>query len=99
MTIRVELNPETEARLKAEARARPTSKVFRGKASSITRQPCCSRGVAQTFGGVSGVQVHDARLVAAMRVHGVKSILTFNDRDFTRYTDIDAVHPRSVSLA
>jgi hypothetical protein len=27
---------------------------------------------------VSGTQVHDARLVAAMTVHGVKRILTFN---------------------
>jgi predicted nucleic acid-binding protein len=44
---------------------------------------------------VSGVQVHDARLVAAMRVHGVKQILTFNDRDFARYRDIEAVHPRT----
>jgi predicted nucleic acid-binding protein len=44
------------------------------------------------------VQVHDARLVAAMRVHGVKRILTFNDKDFARYTDIEAEHPRSVSL-
>jgi predicted nucleic acid-binding protein len=48
--------------------------------------------------GVSGVPVHDARLVAAMRVHGVKCILTFNDKDFTRYADIEAVHPRGVSL-
>src|SRR6266566_2492907 len=43
--------------------------------------------------GVSGVQVHDARLAAAMRVHGVKRILTFNDRDFSRYRDIEAVQP------
>lgn len=35
--------------------------------------------------GVSGVQVHDARLVASMTVHGVKKILTFNQRDFARY--------------
>lgn len=48
--------------------------------------------------GVSGVQVHDARLVAAMRVHSVKRILTFNDRDFVRYTDIEAVHPRAGHL-
>ncbi|MBI4670946.1 MAG: type II toxin-antitoxin system VapC family toxin [Chloroflexi bacterium] len=34
---------------------------------------------------VSGVQVHDARLVAAMRVHGVSHILTFNGKDFARY--------------
>jgi predicted nucleic acid-binding protein len=49
--------------------------------------------------GVSGVQVHDARLVAAMRVHGVKHILTFNGKDFARYDDIEALHPRSISLA
>ncbi len=47
---------------------------------------------------VSGVQVHDARLVASMHVHGVKRILTFNTRDFSRYTDIEAIHPRNVSL-
>ena len=47
---------------------------------------------------VSGVQVHDARLVAAMREHGVKRILTFNVKDFSRYTDIEAVHPLSVSF-
>jgi predicted nucleic acid-binding protein len=46
--------------------------------------------------GVSGVQVHDARLVAAMRVHGLKHILTFNDKDFARYTEIQAVHPRAI---
>jgi predicted nucleic acid-binding protein len=45
---------------------------------------------------VSGVQVHDARLVAAMRVHGLKHILTFNDKDFARYTDIQAVYPRAI---
>jgi predicted nucleic acid-binding protein len=46
---------------------------------------------------VSGVQVHDARLVAAMRVQDVRRILTFNDKDFARYPDIEALHPRSVS--
>jgi predicted nucleic acid-binding protein len=48
--------------------------------------------------GISGVQVHDARLVAAMRIHGVQRILTFNDKDFTRYSNIQAVHPRNISL-
>jgi predicted nucleic acid-binding protein len=47
---------------------------------------------------VSGVQVHDARLAAAMRVHGIKHILTFDDKDFARYADIEAVHPRTISL-
>lgn len=49
--------------------------------------------------GISGARVHDARLVAAMHVHGVKRILTFNGRDFARYVDIEAVHPRGVSPA
>lgn len=34
---------------------------------------------------VSGVQVHDARLVAAMRFHGITHILTMNTKDFKRY--------------
>jgi len=45
---------------------------------------------------VSGVQVHDARLVAAMRVHGIRRILTFNEKDFARYPDIEALHPRAI---
>jgi predicted nucleic acid-binding protein len=48
---------------------------------------------------VSGVQVHDARLVAAMRVHGVGTILTFNDRDFARYPEIAAIHPQTLASA
>jgi len=48
---------------------------------------------------VSGAHVHDARLVAAMRVHGVRRILTFNQKDFARYPDIEAIHPRAVSAA
>ncbi len=38
--------------------------------------------------GVSGKQVHDARLVAYMRVYGVTHILTFNGGDFQRYTTL-----------
>lgn len=45
---------------------------------------------------VSGVQVHDARLVAAMRVHGVRHILTLNVPDFSRYSGITVAHPSSV---
>src|SRR5271156_2303944 len=35
--------------------------------------------------GVSGVQVHDARLAAAMYTHGISHILTFNASDFSRF--------------
>jgi predicted nucleic acid-binding protein len=49
-----------------------------------------------TTHGVIGNQVYDARLVAAMRVHGVGRILTFNTADFARY-EIDVLHPSAVS--
>jgi predicted nucleic acid-binding protein len=48
---------------------------------------------------VSGAQVHDARLVAAMRVHGITHLLTLNKTDFLRYRDITAVHPGEFSAA
>ena len=44
---------------------------------------------------VSGVQVHDARMAAAMKVHAVSHLLTLNPDDFRRYEHIIAVHPRS----
>ena len=46
--------------------------------------------------GVRGVQVHDAHLVAVMRVHGLSPILTLNPRDFARYGGITPVHPDEV---
>ena len=46
--------------------------------------------------GVLGTQVHDANLVAAMKGHGLKYLLTLNIHDFSRYTDITAVHPTQV---
>lgn len=46
---------------------------------------------------VMGVQVHDARLVAAMTVHGVTHILTLNVKDFSRYQGITALAPEDVT--
>ena len=54
--------------------------------------------------GVSGKQVHDARLVAFMLVYGVTHILTFNDSDFRRFESLPTqigggiivVHPSAV---
>jgi predicted nucleic acid-binding protein len=43
--------------------------------------------------GVRGRQVHDARLVAAMRVHGLSNLLTLNRSDFVRYGGIIVVDP------
>ena len=42
---------------------------------------------------VLGVRVHDARIVAAMNVHGVKDIVTFNVDDYLRYPRIRVLHP------
>jgi predicted nucleic acid-binding protein len=49
--------------------------------------------------GVSGVQVHDARLVAVMQAHGLTHLLTFNTDDFIRYPGIEVVHPRDLVIA
>ncbi|MBW3624738.1 MAG: PIN domain-containing protein [Armatimonadetes bacterium] len=49
--------------------------------------------------GVSGKQVHDARLVAVMKAHGVTHLLTFNVSDFTRFPGITAVHPQEIVAA
>lgn len=45
---------------------------------------------------VSGKNSHDARLVSAMKVHGIGKILTFNVQDFNRYKDIEVMHPDSL---
>ncbi len=45
---------------------------------------------------VSGVQVHDARLVAAMHVHRIGNLLTLNVQDFRRYGDIVVVSPQDL---
>jgi predicted nucleic acid-binding protein len=42
---------------------------------------------------VTGVKVHDARLVAAMNAHGISRILTFNGQDFERYPGIEILTP------
>jgi predicted nucleic acid-binding protein len=45
---------------------------------------------------VVGKNAHDARLVAAMIVHGIERILTFNNTHFQRYQEIDVISPDQV---
>ena len=45
---------------------------------------------------VLGVQVHDARLAAAMHVHHVTHILTLNVMDFERFSGLTALHPNTI---
>lgn len=46
---------------------------------------------------VSGVQVHDARLAAVMKTHGIARIVTFNVTDFARFPEIEAIHPEKIA--
>ncbi len=45
---------------------------------------------------VAGKQAHDARLVAAMRVHNLSHLLTFNTSDFHRFPFITAINPKDI---
>jgi predicted nucleic acid-binding protein len=45
---------------------------------------------------VLGKQVYDARLVAAMKVHKLTNLLTFDTSDFKRFTSITASSPRAI---
>jgi predicted nucleic acid-binding protein len=41
-------------------------------------------------------KVHDTRLAAVANVYGVRSILTFNARDFVRFDHLAILHPSDV---
>ena len=46
--------------------------------------------------GVTGVAVHDARLVSVMLSYSVSDIFTLNERDFRRYRGITTLTPGGV---
>ena len=46
---------------------------------------------------VLGKQAHDARFVAAMNVHKLTHLLTFNTTDFKRFTGITVISPTDVN--
>ncbi len=67
--------------------------------SALPEQPLYSSWRALVTGySVKGKQGHDARLVAAMKVHGLTHILTFNGSDFHRYAPegIVVVDPQTI---
>jgi len=45
---------------------------------------------------VIGKPAHDARLIAAMQVHGLTAILTFDRTGFSRYPGVEVIHPEQV---
>jgi predicted nucleic acid-binding protein len=48
---------------------------------------------------VTGKNAHDARLVAAMTIHGLTHLLTFNTADFARFPGVTALDPAAVTAA
>ena len=44
-----------------------------------------------------GKVAHDARYIAAMRTHGITTLLTFNTADFARYPGLDILDPAAVT--
>ena len=46
---------------------------------------------------VLGKNAHDTRIVAAMKIHSVPHLLTFNTDDFKRYSGISVISPSQVS--
>lgn len=48
------------------------------------------------FHAIVGKNAHDTRLVAAMVVHGITHLLTFNKQDFQRFTNITVLSPADV---
>ena len=46
---------------------------------------------------VIGKPTYDARLVAAMQVHNLTAILTFDRTGFSRYPRIEVIHPEDVA--
>ena len=46
---------------------------------------------------VQGKQVHDARLVALMKAHGITRVLTLNAGDFARFPGVIEIAPASLA--
>lgn len=45
---------------------------------------------------ISGVAVHNTKIVASMIVHRIQFLVTSNVRDFQRFTMITVIHPKDI---
>jgi predicted nucleic acid-binding protein len=45
---------------------------------------------------ISGVQVHDAKIVASMIAHNISHLVTFNEKDFKRFSMITTIDPKDM---
>lgn len=78
----------------AERKVRVIEKRFRFLPESAATHQEWRRLV--TAHAVEGVQVHDTMLVAIMNVYGIANLLTFNKRDFKRFSGITVLTPADV---
>lgn len=46
---------------------------------------------------VTGKNAHDARIAAALNVHGIAHLLTFNGADFKRFSGLTVIEPHTVT--
>jgi predicted nucleic acid-binding protein len=53
-----------------------------------------SSAVSSAAHNIAGKPAHDARLVAAMRAHGLTAILTFDPNVFARFPGIQVIVPQ-----
>lgn len=60
------------------------------------RTPLEWRSLVQTY-RIVGFKAHDARLAAAMIVHNVTHLLTFNAQDFRRFPHLTILDPASIT--
>ena len=67
---------------------------FRIEELSSSNSIVAHRFIANTLR--SDIQVHDARMVAAMHVHGIANLLTLNAKDFRRFGGITVPSPDDV---
>src|SRR5882724_3965474 len=79
---------------KTERKARVIERFCRLAPDSLTTHLEWRRLI--TAHSVMGVEVHDARLVAAMMIHAIPNLLTFNLADFKRFDRISIVSPAAV---
>jgi hypothetical protein len=52
----------------------------------------------ETDYSITGMEAHDTRLVAAMLVHNVENIVTFNVDDFKGYSGINVISPITLAV-
>jgi hypothetical protein len=45
---------------------------------------------------VLGVKVHDARLVSVMLAAGIAAVITLNESDFRRFSEVSVVTPADI---